>query len=747
MTFNRREFLLFLGASASTLAFGAACTDDATKTIPPTTAPSGSAPSGSSFQPVRFPIPLEVDGLDPATQMAQLATYEVRDDLVLADGYTYDVIAAWGDPVGKSRFGYNNDYISFVAGSDADNGFLTVNFEYISGGVWMQTFETVVGKSLPFQEVITTLVPQQGQIDAFRLIEGSPIKAQIEAIAREALTDLGLGIISVRRNADGTWSRTNAASDRRISGIAGLDDGQYLRATGPAAAVFAKTNKQGYDDELGDRIIGTFANCAGGTTPWGTVFSAEENFQSQVPESTRADGSSFDPSERPFTISPGNLSGCANVFGCAGNKYGWVVEVDPANPDDPGTKHTWLGRYRHEAVGIRAVAGKPMALYSGDDRKGGHVYKFVSRDTVSNPTDKANSRLFAEGKLYGARFEADGTGRWIPLAPETPVDPVLPSQIVPHKGKGLVALPNPDRDTGGTVIFDNDLDVVAYKTSFATLGDLYIGDNPTEIQGALLIDAHNAANAAGITCTARPEDTEVAPDGALLIAFTAGTAGSGGGPDVRIFKGPKDELAYPYGWIVRLEEDDADPAALTFRWEMLALGGEPAEGGAGFTSPDNFAIDPDGNIWMVTDLSTSRQNLALPSRTDDRDEPLPPGERLGVFGNNALWFFPASGPNAGKAYPLAIGPMETESTGPFLTADGRTLFMALQHPGELNGTRQEGGTETRTFALQTTDGQSFTQERTVPLGSNWPGGNANDPPRPAIVAIRRENSEAIAPSV
>ncbi|MEO0947733.1 MAG: alkaline phosphatase PhoX [Cyanobacteria bacterium J06641_5] len=742
MTFNRREFLLFLGASASTLAFSSACTD----TKPATTIPTAT-PSGPSFQPVRFPIPLEVDGLSSAAQMEQLATYEVRDDLVLADGYIYDVIAAWGDPVGESRFGYNNDYVSFVPGSDADNGFLTVNFEYISSGVWMQTFAAVIGASLPFREVIDILKPQNGAIDAYRLVEGSPIKDQIEAIAREALTDLGIGIIGVRRNADGTWSRTNAGSDRRISGIAGLDDGKYLRATGPAANVFAKADKQGYDDSLGDRIIGTFANCAGGTTPWGTVFSAEENFQSQVPEWTYADGSSFDPGELPFTISGGRLSGCANAFGLAGNKYGWVVEVDPANPDDPGTKHTWLGRYRHEAVGIRAVAGKPLALYSGCDRKGGHVYKFISSQPVRDPKNKANSRLFAEGTLYGARFDADGTGQWIPLTPETPVDPVFPSHVVPHQNKGLVALPNPDRNTGGVVIFSNDVDIIAYKNAFATLGDLYVGDNPTELQGALLIDAHNAANAAGITCTARPEDTEVAPDGTVLIAFTAGTAGSTGGPDARIFKGPNDELSYPYGWIMRLEEDDADPAALTFRWEMLAMGGEPADGGAGFTSPDNFALDPAGNIWMVTDLSTSLQNYPLPSRTDPQGDPVPAVERLGVFGNNALWFFPASGPNAGKAYPVAIGPMEAESTGPFLTPDGRTLFMALQHPGERYGTRQDGNAETRSFELQTTNGKTFVQERTVPLGSNWPSGNPNDPPRPAIVAIRHREGGAIAPSV
>ena len=136
-------------------------------------------------------------------------------------------------------------------------------------------------------------------------------------------------------------------------------------------AVFTKQNKLGYDDGLGDRLIGTFQNCAGGTTPWGTVLSAEENFQTQVPEPVRADGSSLSPSQLPFLINDFDLIGLGNVFGLAGNKYGWMVEVDPANPQDYGTKHTWLGRYRHEAFGIRAVSGQKLAVYSGCDRRGG----------------------------------------------------------------------------------------------------------------------------------------------------------------------------------------------------------------------------------------------------------------------------------------------------------------------------------------------------------------------------------------
>ncbi|MDY7013372.1 MAG: DUF839 domain-containing protein, partial [Cyanobacteriota bacterium] len=217
--------------------------------------------------------------------------------------------------------------------------------------------------------------------------------------------------------------------------------------------------------------------------------------------------------------------------------------------------------------------------------------------------------------------------------------------------------------------------------------------------------------------------------------LTSGSPGSDGGPDKQIFQGPKGEEAYEFGWIFKLQEDNNDPAAMTFRWESLATGGEPAEGGMGFSNPDNLAVDREGNLWIVTDMSTSSHNEAVPSRVKD-GQPLGTKDRLGLFGNNSMWYLPTSGDNAGNAYPFAIGPMETECTGPYFTNDGETLFLAVQHPGERGGIRKDGAAEVRKFAMQTTDGRDFIQERTVPIGSNWPGKNPGDIPKPAVVAIR-----------
>ncbi|MBW4540748.1 MAG: PhoX family protein [Myxacorys chilensis ATA2-1-KO14] len=741
MPVKRRNFLLFLGAAAGTAAAGTALKSGQKFSMPFQSLVGGAqninaSANELSFTPVKSPLPLETTGISLEKQIDTLSQYEVADDLVLPDGFSYDVLAAWGDKVGDSRFGYNNDYLSFVE-TAPNEGYLSVNFEYISAVPWLQTYEKVIGKKLPFKDVQKALSKaEKTGLNAFALSDKTPLKAQIRQIAKEALIDQGLGVISIRKTADGTWERTYSTSDRRITGISGLEDGRYLKCTGAAKAVFLKKSGKGYRDKLGDRIIGTFANCAGGTTPWGTVLSAEENIQNQVPDAVYADGTSFPPDKQTFRIDDEEVSGQGNVFGFAGNKYGWIVELDPANPQDYGTKHTWLGRYRHEAVGVRVESGKPLAFYSGCDRRGGHLYKFVSRDAVTNPTDKANSRLLETGMLYAAKFNEDGTGRWIALKADTPVEPDSPTTIV----GGMINLPK--RPEGGYKAFRTEADVKKFKQQFKTLGDLYQG-NAEEKQGAILIDAHYAANACGATCTARPEDTEIAPDGSLYVSFTSGSPDKDGGADKRVFKGAKGETPYEYGFVMHLVEDQNNPAAMTFSWKMMALGGEPSAGGAGFANPDNLMIDPDGHVWVVTDMSSDKINKAIPNRIGKNGVPISQSNLRGVFGNNSLWFIPTSGTNAGNAYMFAIAPMESELTGPFLSRDRQTLFLAVQHPGEMHGIRQNMKSESRKFALQTTDGKDFMQIRDVPIGSNFPSKKANAAPRPCVVVVRRRDNRNI----
>ena len=280
MKLKRRNFWLFLAASSGAVALGT-LSRNKRASMPFTNQTAQTSPQleqSLAFKPIKDPIPLLTSDIAPDLQIEQYSRYEVVDDLLLQEGFTYQVIAAWGDKVGDSRFGYNNDYLSFVAQGE-NQGYLTVNFEYISPHLWMHTYEQVIGKSLPFKQV-QQAIKHKSQINAYALPEQDPIKAQIREICKEALLDQGLGAISIRQTADGAWERTNSPGERRISGISGLEDGRYLGVTGSASAVFRKQQGQGYIDGLGDRIIGSFANCAGGTTPWGTVLSAEENFHS-----------------------------------------------------------------------------------------------------------------------------------------------------------------------------------------------------------------------------------------------------------------------------------------------------------------------------------------------------------------------------------------------------------------------------------------------------------------------------------
>ncbi|GAB4305257.1 MAG: PhoX family protein [Geminocystis sp.] len=716
MKFKRRDFLTFLGVSVASTACSSVFKNYSHA--------QGNTEQEifkfANFKPVQYPIPLEINNLNSQEQKQLFNSYQVQDDLILPEGFSYDVIASWGDKVGDSRFGYNNDYVAFVE-TNPNEGYLVVNFEYVSPTPWLQGYEQVLQKSLP-QEVLSALHSarenRQG-LNIFALPDDNSAKILFQEFFGELLTDQGLGVISIRRNGDGKWERTYSEQDRRITGISGWRDNRYLQVTGPAKSVFLKKKGLGYTDDKGELIIGTFANCAGGVSPWGTVFSAEENFQTQVPEVVMADGTSFPPESLPIN----GFSGQGNPFGLAGNKYGWMVEVDPANKNDYGTKHTWLGRFRHEAVAIRAEANQPLAVYSGCDRTGGHLYKFISTGTVVDLQDKGNSKLLQEGMLYVAKMNPDGSGEWIPLKADTAINPTALSNL---RGE-LLTIPNPDREKGGIVTVTKQEELDQFQEKYSTLGDLYIGDTAEEIQGAILIDAHFAGNVIGGTCTARPEDVALHPvDQSLVIAFTSGAAGNDGSPDKRVFSDKQGNI-YEYGCLIRLRENENDPSALNFTWDAIAVGGEPASGGLGFANPDNLEFDKQGNLWMVTDMPTGLHN-----------QPVRQGDNpyiTGALGNNSIWYIPLSGENAGKAYPFGIAPMETETCGLCFNQEQNTLFLAIQHPGEKNGTRSNMAEETREISILTTDGEEFIQTRTIPKGSNWPSLDKNAFPKPSLVAV------------
>ena len=176
----------------------------------------------------------------------------------------------------------------------------------------------------------------------------------------------------------------------------------------------------------------------------------------------------------------------------------------------------------------------------GDDRRGGHTWKFVSDGIVSNPTDPSNSRLFNSGTLYAARLNPDGSGQWIPLLPATPTNPLSPRELAEAElnvfGKaqrdGRIRLPQRlgiagGEENGGYFIVDLTNESALSDYQGKTLANFY------DSQGAILVDAFLAANLVGATPTARPEDLEVHPgDGTVFIAYTDAGPGGDGYPAV-----------------------------------------------------------------------------------------------------------------------------------------------------------------------------------------------------------------------
>ena len=725
---NRRSLLIqLLGLGGTAVAAPALMSRDGGASPARTSAAGLASPVAGDlpFAPLPGPMPLPGDGRSPAQQRQLYSRIAIDDRLVVPEGYRSDLLFSWGQPLADGRFGFNNDYLAYTPLAD-DRALLTVNFEYISPRPWQEGYREATGHTLPFEDLREALAPRGGRVDGAALAADDPLRALVLAVATAAMADLGLGVAEISRDANGAWRAAPGRYDRRITGLSGLEQAQErLRCSGPAAAVFRRSQRLGYDDGLGDQVIGSFANCAGGQTPWGTVLSAEENIQSQVVERVYADGSSPSPAERPFRFDGSRLDGLGNPFGLAGNKYGWMVELDPSRPQQPAVKHSWLGRFRHEAVGVQARAGQPLVLFSGCDRHGGHLYRFVSEGLVSDPADPANSQLLERGRLEAAQFNPDGTGRWLALDPATPLAPLAPSHYERFGLSQPTLLPHRDRSQPGAEALASDAELAAYLQQHRRLADLYPGSGE-ERQGAILIDAHLAANAIGATPAARPEDTVIDPrSGDLLIAFTAGGSDGEGQADPAIFAGPGGEPSWPFGWVMRLEDGlqrGGNPGS--FRWRMVAAGGTPWQGGMGFAMPDNLAFDRRGNLWMVTDRSFS-------------------GAELDVFGNNACWLFPASGPRAGEALLFATGPMECELCGPCFDSAETSLFLAVQHPGEAHGTRLPGAREVQAHTLQDGDGGSFQQLREVPLGSNWPSPAPGRPPRPGVVAIRRSDGRPL----
>ncbi|MBA3378506.1 MAG: PhoX family phosphatase, partial [Chloroflexia bacterium] len=508
------------------------------------------------------------------------------DALVVAPGHTAVPFLRWGDPImagapewdfgnqtaaaQEQQFGYNCDWIGFMplpVGSGAsDHGLLVVNHEYTNPELMFAGYIT----PNPEFAAVAAVTPDASPVDATPVAAGAtpvatgdPVEVPeflvntSQEIVDVELAAHGLSVVEIQRDASGQWSvMLDSEYNRRITGMTPME------VTGPAAGIdLLKTS----EDETGMTVLGTLNNCAGGYTPWGTALTGEENFQqyfanlAQLPED--------DPirlAHERYGLTEGASDRLWEEFYPRFDvtqepnepfRFGWVVEIDPYDPNSTPKKRTALGRNKHEGATSAIAPGGQVAFYTGDDERFDYAYKFVTAASYDPDNRDANLDLLDEGILYVAIFNDDGSGEWIPLI----------------HGEGPLTEEN----------------------GFAS-------------QGEVLAMTRQAADLLGATKMDRPEDFETNPvTGKVYLVCTNNSR--------RVLEETDEANPRPNnfaGHIIEITETDNDHAATTFTWEIFILAGDVADSGvwyggstdvSPFAAPDNIAFDTVGNIWISTD--------------------------------------------------------------------------------------------------------------------------------------------------
>ncbi|RJQ12403.1 MAG: PhoX family phosphatase [Dehalococcoidia bacterium] len=463
------------------------------------------------------------------------------DQVVVPAGYTSRVLLRWGDPLfhraGGSAdpgtitfeqqllaFGYNCDYVGFLP-LPGDRGVLAVNHEYTNPELMFSGYSA-----------------------------DNPTKTQVDI----ELAAHGMSVVEIRRHPRTGWQQQlDGRYSRRIHGFTPIE------FSGPAAG---NTLLRTTEDPTGKSVLGMLNNCGAGLTPWGTVLTCEENFNQYFANA----GLVTDPATRTSHQRYGLTTGASerkwerfySRFDLAQEpneayRYGWVVEVDPADPGAPVRKHTALGRFKHEATSTVISMGGRAVVYMGDDERFDYMYKFVSDGTFDahDSNGKVNRTLLENGTLYVARFHDDGSGQWLPLR---------------HGEAGLTA-----------------------ENGFAD-------------QGEVLIKTRLAADRLGATKMDRPEDIEVNPKTGKVYAVMTNNSRrtEPNGPNPR----PNNRA----GHIIEITAAAGDHAAAAFEWDIFMLcgntsdpttyfAGYPKEEVSPIACPDNVTFDNRGNLWIATD--------------------------------------------------------------------------------------------------------------------------------------------------
>lgn len=165
-----------------------------------------------------------------------------HQSMQLAKGYQSQVVVKYGDKIGEGLyFGFNNDFLAYMPlnGSN-DHGLLSVNHEYASTAL---------------------MFPNRATIEAQQRMTAAEVRHEMAAV--------GHSVLEIKKDRAGQWQVIPySVYARRV------DATTPISLSGPVAG---HPRVQTSEDATGKRVLGTFANCAGGVTPWGTVLFAEEN--------------------------------------------------------------------------------------------------------------------------------------------------------------------------------------------------------------------------------------------------------------------------------------------------------------------------------------------------------------------------------------------------------------------------------------------------------------------------------------
>jgi secreted PhoX family phosphatase len=581
------------------------------------TALVGTARSASAEAATTGPLPAAPERSPAPYGLAYETVPPNTDDAVrVPRGYSQQIVVRWGDPIvpGAPEFDFDNQ----TAEAQAQQ------FGYNNDFCGLLLLEGPARRWVMFSSHEYTIEPLM-----FREYDAA---APTEEQVRIGLAAHGLSVVEIVRDRDGRITvDLEGSRNRRITGSS-----EFV-LDGPAAgSALLRTSA----DPTGTVVLGTFNNCSGGVTPWGTFLSGEENINQYFANADPADarlaryGFEEGASKRAWeTVEPRfDLATEPNEA----HRFGWVVEVDPHDPHARPVKHTALGRFKHEGATVRLSKDKHAVVYLGDDERFDYVYKFVSSKTMRNGHSRRarehNLSLLADGTLYVARFTGD--------SPQ--VD-------------GSGALPEDGAFDGS----GEWIKLVSGTTSFV----------PGMTAEEVYVFTREAGDKVGATKMDRPEDVEPHPTtGKVYLALTNNTdRGKAGkaGPDEA-----NPRVDNKHGHVVELTEADDDPTGTRFSWSILLVCGDPGDPSTWFggfdksqvspiTSPDNLAFDPHGNLWISTDSTAAL------------------GQNDGLFGVSL------SRDTRGRTTQFASVPVGGETCGPVVTED--FVLISVQHPGDVDG--------------------------------------------------------------